>query len=221
MKQPKTKPPDRSKPIAAYIRVSSETQNPALQREAIGQWIVAQGIEPGAVAWYEDVASGRDTSRPEFDRLQLDIVRGVVRTVVVYKLDRISRTMFEGFDLIRTWCEQGVRIVSTTQLVDLTGVIGQMIAAVIMGISEIEWEYRRDRQRAGIELAKARGVKWGPEVGKFKGRRVKVTPDQEKLARRLKAEGAKVAAIARATGLTRPTVYSILGETEKARERSS
>ena len=65
-------------------------------------------------------------------------------------------------------------------------------------------------QRAGIEAAKARGVVFGRPKGAGKGKRLKVTPDQDAQVQRLRAEGKPIAAIARATGLSRPTVYSLL-----------
>jgi DNA invertase Pin-like site-specific DNA recombinase len=60
---------------------------------------------------------------------------------------------------------------------------------------------------AGQAVAKAKGKRWG---GSAKGRRVKVTDEQVAIIRRMAGEGAKVAAIARTTGLTRPTVYAYI-----------
>jgi DNA invertase Pin-like site-specific DNA recombinase len=72
-------------------------------------------------------------------------------------------------------------------------------------------EVRSERIRAGQAVARANGKRWG---GSCKGRRLKVTAEQVQAIGRLKEdEGQKIAAIARATGLSRPTIYRVLGST--------
>lgn len=85
-------------------------------------------------------------------------------------------------------------------------------ASVLASVAVYENEVRRERQLVGIANAKEKGVRFGPEPGTREGKRIKVTPEQEQAIRRMKAEGEKVAAIARATGLSRPTVYSVLDD---------
>ena len=55
-------------------------------------------------------------------------------------------------------CEQGVRVVSITQQIDLSGPVGRMVASVIFGLAEVELEYRRERQQAGIAAAQEEGI---------------------------------------------------------------
>ncbi len=157
MPKPK-KPVTKPKPVAAYVRVSSKDQKTDSQREEIRRWLEGNGITPDKVEWYVDVESGRKMSRPEFDRLRHDIFAGHVKTVVVFKVDRIARRLREGLDLLCDWCERGVRVVSVTQQVDVSGTMGRMVAALMLGLAEIEWEYRRDRQAAGIAVARRNGV---------------------------------------------------------------
>jgi DNA invertase Pin-like site-specific DNA recombinase len=78
--------------------------------------------------------------------------------VVVWKLDRISRRQPDGVNLLAEWCERGVRVVPVTQQIDLSVAVGPMVASVLFGLVEIESEYRRERQAAGIAVAKERGV---------------------------------------------------------------
>ena len=106
--------------------------------------------------------------RPAFDRLQKAIFAGTVKTVVVWKLDRISRRQRDGVNLLADWCERGVRVVAVTQQIDLSGAVGRMVASVLFGLAEIESEYRRERQAAGIAEAKERGVYRGRERGTTK-----------------------------------------------------
>jgi DNA invertase Pin-like site-specific DNA recombinase len=68
---------------------------------------------------------------------------------------------------------------------------------------------RAERILAGQEAARERGVHWG---GSRRGRRIKGTAEQLAAIRRLRSEGGAIAAIARGTGLSRPTIYRILGE---------
>ena len=75
-------------------------------------------------------------------------------------------------------------------------------------MAQYETEVRAERIVAGQAVARAKGVKFGRPAGT--GKPIKVTPEQEETIRRLKAEGKKIAAIARAVGLSRPTIYSVL-----------
>jgi DNA invertase Pin-like site-specific DNA recombinase len=140
--------------IACYCRVSTRHQKNDSQHAEIERWLHRNGIDPSAVRWFEDKESGTSTQRLAFDQMQKTIFEGVVKTVVVWKLDRISRRQRDGINLLADWCERGVRVVSVTQQIDLSGVVGRMVASVMFGLAEIELEYRRERQAAGIQVAK-------------------------------------------------------------------
>ena len=144
--------------IACYCRVSSARQKTDSQKAEIGRWLAGSGIDPSSVEWYEDKESGQDLKRPAFDRLGKAIFAGTVKTVVVWKLDRISRRQRDGVNLLADWCERGVRVVVVTQQIDLSGSVGRMVASVLFGLAEIESEYRRERQAAGVAVAQERGV---------------------------------------------------------------
>lgn len=147
-----------SLPISCYLRVSSRTQKTDSQKAEIEQWLVRHGHDPSLVQWFEDKESGKTLKRPAFDQLQSAIFDGSIKTVVVWKLDRISRRLTDGINTLANWCERGVQVVSVTQQIDLNGAIGSMLASVMFGLAEIELEYRRERQAAGIKVARERGV---------------------------------------------------------------
>jgi DNA invertase Pin-like site-specific DNA recombinase len=88
--------------------------------------------------------------------------------VVVWKLDRFSRRQRDGINLLADWCERGVRVVSVTQQIDLNGAVGRMVASVMFGLAEIESEYRRERQAAGIHVARKNGLYKGRQKGTTK-----------------------------------------------------
>jgi DNA invertase Pin-like site-specific DNA recombinase len=79
-------------------------------------------------------------------------------TVVVWKLDRLARSMREGINTLSAWCTSGVRVVSITQQTGLSGTVGHLVASVLFAIAEIELQHTKDQQAAGITAAKVKGV---------------------------------------------------------------
>ncbi len=154
--------------IAVYIRVSTREQNTAGQERELQRWLTANAINANQVEWYIDKSSGNNLDRPQFERLQRDIFNGTIRTVVVWKIDRLSRSLIDGINVLADWCGKGLRVVSVTQQIDFSGAVGKMLAAVLLGVAELEQETRRERQRAGIEAARERGVYTGRKRGATK-----------------------------------------------------
>jgi DNA invertase Pin-like site-specific DNA recombinase len=190
--------------IACYCRVSSARQRTDSQKPEIGRWLQGNGIDPSAVEWFEDKESGQTLKRPAFDRLREAVFAGRVNTVVVWKLDRISRRQRDGVDLLADWCERGVRVVAVTQQIDLGGAVGRMVASVLFGLAEIESEYRRERQTAGIAVARGRGV--------YRGRQRGTTKALPCRAQELRSRGLTVQEIATALGISRRTAFRYLAE---------
>ncbi len=184
--------------IACYCRVSTQRQKTDSQVSEIKKWLVSNGYDENQVVWYIDKETGKTLNRTEFNRLQKDIFSGKVKTVVVWKLDRISRNLREGINVISQFCDNGVRIVSITQAIDLNGAVGRMLAAVLLGLAEIELEYRQERQAAGIEVAKKKGV--------YRGRKQGTTKAKPQRAIELRNKGLKLDEIAQAMGTSKRTV---------------
>src|SRR5690606_12331435 len=172
------------------------------QRREITHWLTGNGIEPQSVRWYVDKQTGDNLNRPAFERLQRDIFNGEVATVVMWRLDRLSRKMRDCINVLCDWCERGVRVVSVTQQLDLSGTVGRMIAAVLLTVAEMEQETRRERQAAGIAAAKERGIYVGRKAGTTKGK-----PDR---AKKLAERGLTHREIAMALGVSRRTVIRYL-----------
>ncbi len=188
--------------IAAYCRVSSRKQKADSQISEIGKWLSAHGYDEQQVQWFIDKETGKTLCRDEFQRLQREIFAGKVSTVIVWKLDRLSRRLRDGVNILADWCERGLKIVVITQSIELNGAVGRMIAALLLGLAEIELEYREERQAAGIEVAKKKGV--------YKGRKKGTTKGEPERARELRAKGLKVAEIAQALGTSKRTVQRYL-----------
>jgi len=188
--------------IACYVRVSSSRQKDDSQRAEIQKWLEANGIDQNQVEWYSDKESGRTTKRPEFDRLQGDIFSGKVKTVVLWKLDRLSRRLVDGVKILSEWADRGLKIVVVTQQLEFNGAVGRLVAALLMGLAEIEWEYRKERQTAGIEVAKSKGV--------YKGRQKGTTKGKPKRALELRDKGMTAPEIANALKVSERTVFRYL-----------
>ena len=192
--------------VAAYVRVSTIGQNAAGQRAEIERWLKGNGIAPGSVRWFIDKKTGDTLNRPAFDKLQAAVFAGEVGTVVVYKLDRLSRKLREGLDVLCDWCERGLRVVSVTQGIDFNGTVGKMLAAVLFAVAEMEQENRKERQAAGIAVAKKQGV--------YKGRKPGTLKNDPQRALKLREKGLGVGEIATSLGVTRMTVYRYLRQAE-------
>ena len=113
--------------IGAYLRVSSADQKHDSQRAEIQKYMKSNGISPKQVEWYADTETGTRLQRPEFDRLQGDIFAGKVKTVIIWKLDRLSRNLRDGVNVLADWAEKGLKIVVVTQQLELNGVVGRTI----------------------------------------------------------------------------------------------
>src|SRR4051794_40215091 len=108
------------KPVAVYLRVSSDDQSHASQRLEVLRWLERDGIDPAKVQWYEDTESGPVAPRPAFDRLKDDLRAGKRKTIIVYALDRLSRDFFDGIRLLGDWLKLKARVVSVTEPIDLS-----------------------------------------------------------------------------------------------------
>ena len=188
--------------IGCYCRCSTAQQKADSQIAEIQKWLIGNGYDDNQVEWYIDYESGRSLKRPEFERLQADIFSGQIKTVVTWKLDRLSRRLKDGVTLLADWVERNVKVVVITQQIELNGAVGRMLSALLLGLAEIEWEYRKQRQEAGIAVAKSKGVYQGRKPGTYKA-----TP---KRAQELRRRGLKIKEIATALGTSQRTIQRYL-----------
>jgi DNA invertase Pin-like site-specific DNA recombinase len=191
-----------TKTIGCYVRVSGKDQNEAGQRAEMERWLAGHQIDKASVRWFVDKKSGDNLARPSFAALERAIFMGEVDTVVCWKLDRLSRSIQDGINVLCDWCKRGLRVVSVTQQIDFNGTIGTMIASVLFGVAEMEQQNRRERQAAGIAVAKANGV--------YKGRAPGTTKAAPSRALALREKGLSIGEIATALGVSQNTVFVYL-----------
>jgi DNA invertase Pin-like site-specific DNA recombinase len=189
--------------IGVYIRVSSpKGQKTDSQRAELEAWLKRRRQK--GVQWFEDRDSATNFQREAFQKLQAAIFAGKITTVVVWKLDRLARSLKEGVNVLADWCQRGVRVIAITQQIDLSGPVGHLIASLLFGIAEIELQHAKERQAIGIALARKRGV--------YAGRRSGTTKAAPSRARALKKQGLTIGEIAKALGVKERTVYNYLNQ---------
>ena len=147
-----------------YVRVSSEEQNTARQ-EVLMQ-------ELGVEAVYIDRMSGKDTNRPELQKMLEFVRRGDV--VIVESISRFARNTRDLLELTERLERAGVEFVSKKESIDTATPCGKFMLTVFGAIAELERDSIRQRQAEGIAIAKANGV--------YKGRKP-LDVDEEAFAR--------------------------------------
>jgi len=177
--------------LIGYARVSTDDQELALQRDAL--------TTAGCERLFEDTISGATAERPQLSDA-LDFVRPG-DTLVVWKLDRLGRSLSNLIELLSGLSERGVGFKSLTEQIDTTTSGGKLIFHIFGALAEFERELIRERTRAGLSAARARG-----RVG---GRPRKLdTVGKLAMARSLYAEGThSIEDICKTLGISRTTLY--------------
>jgi len=192
--------------VAVYSRVSSRQQDTASQKPDLERWVANYG-DGRKVIQYEDSFSGKTMNRPAWEKLMKAVAGGQVEQIVVWRLDRLGRTAKGLTSLFDDLPRRNVGLVSIKDGLDLNTAAGRLMANVLASVAQYETEVRAERVHAGQQKAKAQGKTWG---GSKPGRLLSLTPEQVEAIVRLSNEGRPKAAIARATGVSRPTVYRVL-----------
>ena len=175
-----------------YARVSTLGQDESLQTVALQ----ATGCE----RIFIDHASGARTGRPEPDRM-LDLLRA--GDTVVWKLDRLGRSTQHLVSLINHFKDNGVGFVSPTENMDTSTPGGILIFTVFAAMAQFERDLIRERTRAGLTAARARGRKGG--------RPAKLAPDQIRAIQSLyTSQTPTVTQMARQYHVSRKTIYNVL-----------
>jgi len=176
--------------LIGYARVSTTDQNAQLQVDAL----TAAGCE----RVFTDKALGSLASRPELDRMLDHLREGDV--VVVWRLDRLGRSLKNLIALVEHLADRGVGFRSLSESIDTTTANGRLFFSVMRALAEFERDLIRERTMAGLAASRARG-----RVG---GRPPKMTEDKVKVAREMYASREyTVEAIAKTLGASRKTVY--------------
>ncbi len=190
--QGRPKPSARKMRCAIYTRKSSEEgleqafNSLDAQREACAAFILSQKHEGWTVlpTMYDDGGfSGGTMDRPALKLLLGNIVAGKVDVVVVYKIDRLTRSLFDFAKIVEAFDAKGVSFVSITQQFNTTTSMGRLTLNVLLSFAQFEREVTGERIRDKIAASKKKGMWMGglPALGYDVQNRKLVVNDKEAL----------------------------------------
>ena len=144
---------------AIYARVSTLDQEPENQLVELRKYVAARGWD--FVEYTDHGVSGAKESRPALDRLMKDARRRQVDVVIVWRLDRMGRSLRHLVSTLAELEQLGVGFISIGEGIDLTTPAGRLQAHVLAAISEFERARVIERVRAGLSRARAQGKRLG------------------------------------------------------------
>ncbi|MFZ1829446.1 MAG: recombinase family protein [Candidatus Competibacteraceae bacterium] len=174
--------------LIGYARVSTHDQNLELQQDALTQ--------AGCQKIFEDKVSGARADRPGLARMREALREG--DTLVVWKLDRLGRSVKQLVNLVGDLHKQGVQFKSLTDAIDTSTPSGRFFFHVMASLAEMERELTIERTRAGREVARQ---------GRKGGRKPKMTNSKIVSAKKLLASGVPPKDVAKNLGVSIPTLY--------------
>lgn len=175
-----------------YARVSTDDQNLDLQRDALS--VV------GVRSIYEEMASGTTAGRPELDHCLKALRAG--DTLVVWRLDRLGRSLPDLVRIVAELEDKAVGFESLTEKIDTSSAAGKLVFQVFAALAEFERNLIRERTKAGLAAARARG--------RAGGRKPKLDTRQIKEIRRLMSNPSiPVNEIAERYKVSRTTIYKV------------
>lgn len=181
--------------ITGYARISTADQDTSLQRDALEKY--------GCTKIYSDTMSGVKAERPQLT-VMLDHLRSG-DTVVVWKIDRMGRSLLNLLELVKVFQEKGVGLVSIKEGLDTRTDMGRFQLNLLASVAEWERETIRTRVQAGVDAARARG-----RVG---GRKPKLSPAKVKTAKAMYASREfTIKEIATELLVSESTIYRVIRE---------
>jgi DNA invertase Pin-like site-specific DNA recombinase len=179
--------------LYGYARVSAIDQDLPLQRAAL------------KAAGCDVIRAEKASSRRRDGRTELQVLLDFVRpgdALIVTRIDRLARSMKDLQDIVHELKNRGVALRATEQPIDTSTAAGKAFLDMLGVFAEFETNLRRERQLEGIAAAKARGV--------YTGRKPQIDPAAIQLLRDKEKLGP--AAIAQRLGISRASVYRLLGK---------
>lgn len=178
--------------VIGYARCSTSDQNTVSQKEEL--------TKAGVELIIEEHESGAKRERRQLNML-LDCLQPN-DTLVVFKLDRLSRSLRDLLEINEILQDKGVHLRSTSQQIDTSSAMGRCYFSIIGAIAELELEQIRERAAIGLEVAR--------KNGKLIGRPKKFSPEKIALAKTMAAQGLPKSEIVKALDISRSRLYELL-----------
>jgi DNA invertase Pin-like site-specific DNA recombinase len=193
--------------LVGYVRVSTtdDRQSTALQRDAL----LAAGVDERHI--HEDRASGTRSDRPALKACIEFLRPGDV--LVVWKLDRLGRSLPHLIELVGALRKRGVGFRSLTETIDTTSAMGELFFHILGSLAQYERSLIQERVQAGLEAGRRRG--------RYGGRPRRLNAETIEAARTLIDSGTNVTATARSLNIPRSTLVDSLARTEAAGEHAT
>lgn len=145
--------------VGIYIRTSTSHQNPEMQLSELESYICARNWNLTGV--YSDQATGRNDKRPGLQAMLKDARQRKLDTIVIWKLDRLFRSLKHLVVTLEEFEQLGIKFVSLKDNLDLTTSSGRLLTNIIASMSEFEADLIRERVQAGLNNAKQKGIQLG------------------------------------------------------------
>lgn len=189
--------------VAAYVRVSSSSQDYAYQRLAIERAARARGEV--IHLWFADVASGRTMNRPQLRKLRDAIRVGRIQRLWVWRLDRLTRSgIVDTLSAVQEMQRHGCALSSVADGFALDGPAAEVILSVLAWAAQTEREKIRENQLAARARMAAEGRSWG--------RPLEITSAQKERIHLLAEQGIAHKRIAAEVNCSKTSVWNVLNE---------
>jgi DNA invertase Pin-like site-specific DNA recombinase len=192
--------------VAAYVRVSSRSQDVRTQRAALERAAAARGDV--ITRWYSEKRSASRLRRPQLDQLRADARAGQLRRLYVFRLDRLTRTgIRDTLALFEELRRHGCELKTLADGFDLSGPAAEVVLAVLAWAAQLERQALGERIRAARERVEAAGDHWG--------RPRRMSTDQVRRARALQRRGHTLRSISARLKIARSTLHRSLARTDE------
>lgn len=203
------------KKVIIYTRVSTKDQSTESQLLKLKEYCKNHNYK--VVAKYEDIGTGRNTKRPNYQKLLNDIHLKTFDTLLVWKLNRLSRNTKELIEIGEKLNNKKIDLITYDGLIDTSTAVGKMFYQMLAVIAEFEADNIKENIKAGIDKAKSKGVK----IGRPATAKEKLNNKTLEMALSMKRQGLSIRKIAKELNLkTHSNLFTELKKFEEEQEKS-
>ena len=163
--------------IAIYARVSTDEQSTDAQLRDLREYTISRGWSD-VTEFVDEGISGSKDSRPAWNQLWDGMQKGRIKILAVHALDRLGRSLPHLVKIISACVERNITLISFRENIDLSTSTGRMLAGMFSVLAEYELSIIRERTRAGMRAAKARGSQIGQKRCYFNKQKATELRDQ-------------------------------------------